>query len=78
MGFRTKVRDKVSMVIDVISDDDKKRVDKKIEQALMGLYSLEDITQYENKTISKCIDLLQATRVRTLDERIADNKGGRL
>lgn len=47
------------ITIKTITEKEKKDLNKDIEKTLNTLYHLENITDYEVKEISNCIELLQ-------------------
>lgn len=49
------------MIINVLSKERQIELEQKISNCLQILYELENITQYEEKEIGDCINLLQDT-----------------
>lgn len=51
------------MTIILSNKKEKEELKKQLEECLCFLYHLENITDYKEKDISKCINLLQNTKI---------------
>ena len=58
--------------INVISDNEKNKLETKIEMCLELLYLLEDKTQYRAREISNCINYLQDIKVISVSDVIKE------
>lgn len=51
------------MTIILVDKEEKEKLIQQLEECLNFLYHMENLTDYKEKDISKCINLLQHTKI---------------